>query len=245
MDDFEDENIRRFGILVAVEMDAVFQVLGQPEDEEEVSGFSVYHFTWHGDQLFVIHSGAGQLAAAAATQILILVFQVEAVLNYGVVGGLTKKMKVARCCVVDKVIHYDYDVSKIDHVPVGQYPDMDSPYMYTTRAFYDAARECFPDIKSVTCASGDQFVDGKKNKKHLRKKTHADICDMEAAAIVRTCARTNVPCLLLKTVSDALEGGAEEFHNNLVETSVTCLEMLLKIVSRETTESEEPDSFLN
>ena len=53
---------------------------------------------------------------------------------------------------------------------------------------------------------------------------------MEAAAVVLTCNRSGVPCLLIKTVSDGLMGGAEEFGVALAHTSELCLEVADKII---------------
>ena len=54
---------------------------------------------------------------------------------------------------------------------------------------------------------------------------------MEAAGIVLICNRNNVPCLLIKSVSDSIEGGAEEFRNTVNEAAALCLNIADKIIS--------------
>ena len=54
-------------------------------------------------------------------------------------------------------------------------------------------------------------------KKSLREKYGASICEMESAGVLITCKNAGVPCLIVKAVSDG-EGGAEEF-NELVRTA--------------------------
>ena len=54
---------------------------------------------------------------------------------------------------------------------------------------------------------------------------------MEAAGIVLTCNRNKVPCLLIKTVSDSISGGAEEFFYAVDESARVCMEITHKIIS--------------
>lgn len=44
------------------------------------------------------------MAAAAATQFLISQMQVDFIVNFGVVGGLTEEMTKTKMCVVESVV---------------------------------------------------------------------------------------------------------------------------------------------
>lgn len=61
--------------------------------------------------MYVVDSGAGEISAARATQFLITKYGVDMILNFGVVGALTDEMKTADMCVIESVIHYDYDTT--------------------------------------------------------------------------------------------------------------------------------------
>ena len=54
---------------------------------------------------------------------------------------------------------------------------------------------------------------------------------MEAAGIVLTCDRCGVPCLLIKTVSDGITGGAEEFFKEVSRSADICLEITDEIMA--------------
>ena len=54
---------------------------------------------------------------------------------------------------------------------------------------------------------------------------------MEAAGITLTCNRCGVPCLLLKTVSDGITGGAEEFLSEVDRSADICLDIADKIMN--------------
>jgi adenosylhomocysteine nucleosidase len=224
--------MKKIGMLVAVEIDAVLEDFGHLIEKINRNGFDIYHYQIDASEVYVIHSGAGQLSAAAATQLLISVYDVELVLNFGVVGGLTEEMALAKSCVIEKVVHYEYDTTAIDHCKVGQYVNLfEDEFIPITQSLVDKACEVYPELKRVSCASGDKFVDGKEKKTELHKQFNCDICEMEAAAIALTCFRSNVACLFIKTVSDAITGGAEDFMANVNATAKICLNIMKQIIN--------------
>ena len=222
--------MKRIGMLVAVEMDSVLSRYGTAGERLEYPGYTVLTYRNDDYTLYVLESGAGQIAAAAGVQFLISVLQVEMIVNFGVVGGLTSEMAQTKTCIVDRVVHYEFDTSPIDNCEVGRYMNYPDIYLPATPSLVKRALEIDPTLKVVTCASGDKFVDTAERKAALHEQFHADICEMEAAAVVLTCNRNNVPCLLIKTVSDGLCGGAEEFTTGLFRTSEICLELADRLI---------------
>ena len=113
---------------------------------------------------------------------------------------------------------------------MGRYLDYPSIYLPATPQLVEMALEAEPGLRKVTCASADRFVGKAEDKRALHQQFGADICEMEAAAVVLTCNRNKVPCLLLKAVSDSIHGGAEEFSKAITEASQVCLKVLCKVV---------------
>ena len=222
--------MKKIGMLVAVEMGAVLSRYGTARSVETRHGFEVRTYEMDGYTLHVMHSGAGEIAAAAAAALLIDRYEVELLVNFGVVGGLTAEMAQTKTCVVEKVVHYDFDTSAYDGTLPGQYAEYPDVYLPATASLVERAVQIAPELKRVICASADKFVDGQEAKSALHEKFGADICEMEAAAVVLTCNRSDVPCLLIKTVSDGLLGGAEEFGVALQHTSELCLEVADRII---------------
>ena len=222
--------MKKIGMLVAVEMDAVLRRYGTAERTEKRHGFEVHVYDMGAYELYVMRSGAGEIAAAAATQMLIDRFEVELVVNFGVVGGLTEEMAQTKTCVVERVVHYDFDTSAYDNTLPGQYFEYPDVYLRPSHALIERAVAVCPELKRVTCASADKFVDGREAKSALHEAWGADICEMEAAAVVLTCDRSGVPCLLIKTVSDGLTQGGEDFGTALAATSALCLEVADRII---------------
>ena len=222
--------MKKIGMLVAVEMDAVLSRYGTAKTVENRHGFEMHLYDMGAYELYVLRSGAGEIAAAAAAELLIDRYEVELIVNFGVVGGLTAEMAQTKTCVVEKVVHYDFDTSEYDHCLPGQYMGYEDAYLRPDPALIHKAVALFPQLKRVTCASGDKFVAGEAAKSALHERWGADICEMEAAAVVLTCDRAGIPCLLIKTVSDGLTQGGEDFGTALQHTSELCLEVADRII---------------
>lgn len=224
--------MKRIGMVVAIkrEIAAVLEKFGQPLSEKRFGTMSVSDYRGQGYDLFVAHSGAGEIAAAAATELLIDLYQAEMILNVGVVGGLTPEMASARSVIVTKVVHYDYDASPIDPVVPGQYLELPDVYIPTDARLAARALTICPDLKPVICASADRFIDKSERKAALHEAYGAEVCDMESAAISLTAHRHGIPALLLKTVADSITGGAEGFEKSCRETALVAMEIAVKLI---------------
>lgn len=218
------------GVVVAVEIDAVLTKYGETKEMIHKNGFTVRTYENDNAVLHVLDSGPGEIAAAAGTQFLIMEYDVDMILNFGAVGALTPEIATAELCVVEKVIHYDFDTKSWMNLPVGQHPDQPSAYVPTNSYLMNKALEIYPALKKVICASGDKFVDSAEDKQLLHTLYGADICEMEAAGVLLTCSRCNVPCLMIKAVSDCLVGGTKEFMTELYRVSTICFDVVEKIV---------------
>lgn len=82
----------------------------------------------------------------------------------------------------------------------------------------------------MVCASGDKFVGDAAEKLWLHNEFGADICDMESAAILLTCDRNRVPCLIIKAVADSLSGGAAEYWREKNQTAKSCLDHAVEVI---------------
>lgn len=226
--------MKKIGMIVAVEMDALHKRYGNADMTVEKAGFKILIYHKNQFDLFVLESNAGEIAAAAATQLLISEYKVDLIVNFGVVGGLTEEISKHRICVVKDLVHYDFDTSTVDGCEVGRYMDYPSVYIPTTKTLVDFVVEQFPDVVPVRCASGDKFIADAQQKMEIHQKFQADICEMEAAGIVLTCNRNQIPCLLIKMVADGISGGAEEFWAEKERSSMVCLETLDAVLERYT-----------
>lgn len=222
--------MKKIGMIVAIEMNSVHNRYGSAEKIENRENYDLYSYEMPNGRLYVLHCGIGELAAAAGTQFLISRYQVDLIVNFGVVGGLTDEMSKQKVCLVEQVVHHDFDLSEFEPVKPGQYPAYPDVFLPATPELIEKAAALHPELKRVVCASGDQFVGSAEKKKALHERFSADICEMEAAGILLTCLHNAVPCLLVKAVSDGLEGGAAECNRELDRASELCLRIVDEII---------------
>ncbi len=214
---------KRIGLIVAIEMDAIFKHYKTWKELETPPGFSLFLVQRDTYDIYILQAGMGEIAASSGVQYLIAKCNVSYIVNFGVVGGLTADMKKQKICLVDRVVHYKYDCSEFLDMVIGQVDGHDSIYLRTSESLVKSAMAALEDISLVTCCSGDKFISTAEEKQYLHETFGGDICDMESAGIVLTCEANGVRCLLMKAVSDGLSDGAEGFFNELQSASLKCL----------------------
>lgn len=194
----------KIGLLIAMDKE-MKGVMGMVEETERLAApasFEVYRARYGDKLLYIAKSGIGEIAAAATTQYLITAYSVDVVLNFGICGKLGKDLKLLETVAVESVVHYQFDLSAIDPVEVGVYPDYDSPFIPAPEYPKSVVYALDSELKGEVCASGDKFIAAEDDKKRLVEDFGASVCEMESAGVLLTCNRNGVPCLIIKTVSD-------------------------------------------
>ena len=227
---------RRIGIVVAIETFPIAKRFGQPDGKIGCPGFSVYRYDYDrvfgrpGGDIYVVKSGPGQVAAAAAAQLLITVFDVEAVFNFGAAGGLTESAKVGDVFLVESIVHYTFDCSELgEQFPQGRHGEYDSIYLKPDRALLEMAKSV-SGLETAVCASGDMFVGRYDTRRKISRSFGADIAEMECAAIFMTAERCGVPALFIKGVSDGIHTAAENVEKHFNGASDMCFDALCRII---------------
>lgn len=65
-----------------------------------------------------------------------------------------------------------------------------------------------PRIVTGVIVTGDAFVASKAKTEELRKRHDADAIEMEGAAVAQVCFEQNVPCLIVRSLSDSADSAA-------------------------------------
>lgn len=221
---------KQIGIICAIELDAMFKHYSTYEAIETNNDYKLFHIVKDNYDLYILQSGMGIAAAASGVQYLCTKCNISLLVNFGVVGGLTEEMGKQKLCLVKNVVHYKYDCSEFMDLVPGQVAGHDSIYLENDKALIDKVLSINPDLKLVTCCSGDKFVGTAEEKQSLHTTFKGDICDMESAGIVLTCEANHIPCVMFKAVSDGLNDGAEGFYEQLQSVSLMCLQIVDKIL---------------
>lgn len=224
--------MKNIGLLVAVELKAVISKYKDELKKESKNGFDVYILERNDYKLHFVHTNLGLIRAAAGVQMLVDIYKIDFLINFGVVGALRESFAISETCFVEKVIHYDMDTSAIDKIEVGRYIEYPDIYLPTSKKILDLVKEIYPDIPVVTCASADKFLEGEEKKKEIASKFDADICDMESAAVVLISDLNGLANLIIKTVSDSVTGGADEYEKRSEEAADMAINIVEKILDR-------------
>ena len=104
-------------------------------------------------------------------------------------------------------------------------------YIPLDKGLIEKAKEIEPNLQEAFVASGDRFIAIEDDKDFLNNETLCNICDMELAAIARTCYLNDVKCLSIKCISDTYEGGAGEYFDNVNKSADKAFKILARLIS--------------
>lgn len=201
-----------------------------------ISGIDFYSGKLCGVDVVVAVSGVGKVNAAVCTQTMILKFDVKAIINVGVAGGLVKDLNVCDIAVAESVVEHDMDTSPLGD-PVGFVSGLDLIYMNAdekiSSMLYNASNAIDGiNVKKGIIASGDQFIGDSEKKQYITDKFNAIAAEMEGASIGHVCTMNKVPFGVLRAISDGADDGApmtyEEFTVKAVKNSVSIILEFLK-----------------
>ena len=189
---------------------------------------------WEIDAVCVL-SRIGKVAAAMTATTLVEKFGVTHILFTGVAGAGDKTVNVGDIVVAESLVQHDMDASPLFprfEVPLTGLTHFPADHQLGTRlldaahAFLDedfmeaiAAGEKIafkltqPRIHRGLIASGDQFVDDREHINGLNADLPGLVAvEMEGAAVAQVCYELQVPCAVIRTISDnANENAATDF----------------------------------
>jgi adenosylhomocysteine nucleosidase len=195
----------------------------------EVIGRREYHVgTAHGVPCVVTLARVGKVAAAATASALIHVFGVEAIVFTGVAGGVREDVRVGDIVIGDTLLQHDLDASPL--FPRFEVPLLGMARFAANAELSDAlAKACTafladehatlearfgvhpPRLHRGLIVSGDRFVSSHAEVNALRVALpDALAVEMEGAALAQVCYEYDVPCAVVRTVSDTADANAPE-----------------------------------
>ena len=177
-----------------------------------------------GQEVVVVKSGIGKVAAAITAQLLADRFGVDILLNTGMAGGLDSRLEVGDLVVATAALQHDFDLTAFGHAPGYLFGEDDSrPTLFAADPALTAlALEVAPEVlpagnKAIpgVVASGDVFVDDSRLKGRLITEFGAAAAEMEGAAIAQAAQANGIPFVILRTVSDLAEKEAHVSFDEL------------------------------
>ncbi len=183
----------------------------------------------------IAYSKIGKVFSTLTATTMIEKFGCDTLLFSGVAGGVNPELKIGDLIVANKLSQHDLDITAFGH-PAGFVPG-GSVYVETSKLLKDIALEVAKEnnIKIIEgiIATGDQFVCDEKRKDFIASTFKADALEMEGASVAVVCDALNVPCLILRAISDTADMDAGFNFEEFLETSAkNSADFLLKVITK-------------
>ena len=129
----------RIGIVTAMveETVPIITKLGGVVAEDNIAGVRIVQIEAGGHTVYLANSGIGEIRAALAVQLLVDLFDIEVVLNFGFVGSLTGSLLVGETVIAGRAVHHQFDLSAVDGTPAGEYDGRGTVFFETDREIAD------------------------------------------------------------------------------------------------------------
>ncbi len=199
------------GVIAAMKMEAEDIISAMTDiTEREISGIRFCTGKLYGINCVTAVCGIGKVFAAVCAQTMILEYAPDLIINTGVAGTLTEKLSIGDIIIADKLVQHDMDTSALGD-PVGMISGINLVYLPCSGEYSELLMTAAEDLDRVkrlrgTIASGDRFMCDSTEKKRVSSLFGAAACEMEGASIAQVCYINNLPCCVMRAISD---GGDE------------------------------------
>jgi len=200
--------MKKIGIIGAMpsELKDLRKMFGEAEIVRK-SGFDFHINTVGERQIINACCGISKVNAAVCCQAMIDNFQIDAVINAGIAGGMNDDVKVCDIVISSDVLPHDLDIHFLENYP---------PYCGAFRAdanLIDMARKVCDEqgYKSFVgrIVSGEAFISDIKIKLDIVRRLSPYAVDMETSAIGHCCYLNETPFVSVRCISDNADDEGE------------------------------------
>ncbi|MTI67617.1 MAG: 5'-methylthioadenosine/adenosylhomocysteine nucleosidase [Firmicutes bacterium] len=207
------------------------------KNKKEIAKMVFYEGKLLGKSVILVRCGIGKVNAALCTQILISEFKIEAVINTGVAGAVSKNLDIGDIVVSKDVIQHDFNATGFGY-KLGEIPRLEEYIFKSNEKLIDIAKKISSEklidhkVSIGRILSGDIFVASSDMKDKLWKNFKGDCAEMEGAAIGHACFLNDIPFVILRSISDKADGKAHGNFNDFVhQAAINSANIVEKMVS--------------
>lgn len=223
--------MKKIGIIFAME-EELNAFINNINIEKEYDIFDLHFF--HGrildTECVLVISGVGKVNAARTSQILIDNYEVDAIINIGVAGGVSTNLNVGNIVIGEKLVQHDFDITAFDHEK-GYIPNVgvfiNSDEYLTNLACNILDKEKISYHKGVI-ASGDIFCTEEAMSMKIAKKFNALCVEMEGASIAQVAYLSHIPFVVIRSISDVPNNNNVVTYEEFLESSSLKVANVLK-----------------
>jgi len=238
----------RIGVIGAMleEIELVKQEM-KVEKVEEIGKRSYFIGELYGKDAVLVFSRYGKVAAASTVTTLIEKFDVDMIVFTGVAGAVAKELHIGDIVIADRLIQHDMDITPLApelgrfYIPLINKDYFEVPEELVRKAEISAEKYVneqlerevskellkefkisIPHITTGTIASGDQFIADSGKIHELNSVIENLKCvEMEGAAIAQVCYEHDVPCVVIRVMSDNADEHADVNFARFIEKTAS------------------------
>ena len=179
--------------------------------------------------------GVGKVNAAICTQAMIMKYEPKTVINVGVAGGDSRKLKIGDIVVASSVIQHDMDTSPIGD-PKALISGINLIHIPTTETLMEkvkVASEGLDDTDTYVgvIATGDQFMCDEEKIQEIADTFEAIAFDMESGSVGQVCYINGVEFGIIRAISDGGDESAQMDYPEFVELAANkAIEMICSLL---------------
>jgi adenosylhomocysteine nucleosidase len=208
--------------------------------ERRIQGIVFFTGKLNGRPVVLARAGVGKVNAAVTTTLLIEHFNPSEVIFTGIAGAVNPDLFPGDVVIAARTAQHDYGAALADRFEHRGAPSpLDgrrNPVFIPADARLLAAAERagksaqfdkikvdgaerMPRVIKGVIVTGDSFIGSSAKKSELRKLLEADAVEMEGAAVAQVCWQQNVPCLIIRSISDRADANAQRDIANFLSVA--------------------------
>ena len=198
----------------------------KPSTVTQIQGVIFTSGSIDGTPIVAARSGAGKVNAAFAATLLVDHFSPSAVIFTGTAGAIDTELNPGDVVIGTAVGYHDFGNITTDgfvrsptrNVASGK---LDPALFPADPGLLAAARRAAATLKTQiregVIVTGDAFLANPARRLELRRELNASAVEMEGAAVAQICARFGVPAIVIRSITDHADGGADNSYRRNVD----------------------------
>lgn len=226
------------GIIGAMDAE-VENIFSKMSSKEKISlnGYDFFKGKLFDKDVVVVKCGIGKVNAALCTQLMILNFKPEKIINTGIAGATEKGLNIYDFVVSSEAVYHDFDTTFFGY-KLGQVPGLPETFKadeelanLVIKTFNNSEISKNHKIIKGRIASGDQFIAGGEKKDFILKNFNPACVEMEGCAIAHTCHINKIPFVIIRCMSDCADENVEATYSE-AEASHVSSQCLIELISK-------------
>ena len=213
------------GIIVAEEKELIeLKKLMNDIKEKNIYEKTFYIGNIENKDVVLVKCNVGKVNSARVCQMLIDNFDIEFVINVGTAGSVDNSLEIGDVVVATELVQHDFDVTPFGR-KLGEIENIGESIKVNNKLLnlFNGM-----NVKKGIISSGDKFIVNREEKDNIRTTFKALSIEMEGASIAQVCYLDKIPFLVIRSITDKLDGSSKVDFETFLESSSKMAANILK-----------------